>query len=297
MAAGKLNNLIGVSVKHHHHHDIISAEELPPLFEFISENYMNTQGLPLHVASYIADQRPTIMHGVSLSVGSERLDRRDYFERLRALANRIDPIVISDHLCFTGWHQNNTHDLLPLPLTAASFQRVRDNLNRVQDVLGRQFTMENISRYVDFHASYIPEQEFLAELAGDTGCGLLLDINNVYVNSRNFDFDPYEFLDTFPAKHVVQYHMAGHTDRGTYLYDTHVGPVPQPVMDLFKYALQTIGAKPTILEWDADVPSFKELLAERHRIAAVAEESCPSSTTDSNPPPTPVRDKLEVTHA
>lgn len=279
-----LNKLVGVSIKSQHHADIDAGLELPPLFEIISENYMKTEGFPLYLVTKTAERCPFSMHGVSLSPGSESLDRQDYLRQLKKLADTLNPLVISDHLCWTGWGDLNTHDLLPLPLNQQSLQVVCDTISLVQDYLGRRFTIENISRYIDFHCSDYEEIDFLSELINKTGCSLLLDVNNVFVNSVNFGFDPYDFIRQIPAGDVAEYHIAGHTDRGSYLYDTHVGPVPDVVMDLFAYTIQVIGQRPTILEWDSDVPSYPDLLRERERIERLANDASENSAgyTGSN---------------
>lgn len=273
-------NHVGVSLKSEHHNDALShlneeaqdkiGFEPPPFFEIISENFLNTRGVPMSVIQAVSEAVPITMHGVSLSIGSTELDRDEYLKELKTLIKLVKPQIVSDHLCWTGWGSKTTHDLLPLPFTPESFDVVCQQIDSVQDFLGIEFTLENISRYVSFKEdTAICEIEFMTQLAHKTGCKVLLDVNNIYVNSVNFGFCPYKFVDTFPADIVVQYHIAGHDHRGDYLYDTHQGPVPDEVTKLYNYTLQKLGHKPTLLEWDTDVPSYAELLAEGQRIASL----------------------------
>lgn len=266
-------SLLGVSFKHEHYSNIENAKTLPPFFEIISENFMNTKGYPIYLLEKVAQDSSFSMHGVSLSIGSTQLQRHNYMKELKKLVDILNPLVVSDHLCWTGWGDHTTHDLLPLPLNEETLEVVAEGVDRVQNLLKRTFSLENISRYVDFSHSTMNEIHFFEELVKRTGCTILLDVNNVYVNSVNFSFDPYKFIELFPKESVVQYHMAGHTDLGTYLYDTHVGPVPQTVLELYKHTLKTIGQRPTIVEWDTDVPTFDILLEEREKIERLANEA------------------------
>lgn len=231
-------------------------------FEIISENFIDNRGFAAHVLEKVAAQRPVVMHGVSLSIGSTAPLDMAYLRKLKALADRVRPAWISDHLCWTGVNGVNTHDLLPMPLTEASLAHVADRVRAVQDLLGRPLVLENPSTYLEFRASVIPEWEFLARLAEATGCGLLLDVNNVFVSATNHGFDPVRYIDGVPADRIVQMHLAGHSDCGTHLIDTHDHPVAGAVWPLYQRAQQRTAGVATLLEWDAHIPPFPEVCAE-----------------------------------
>ncbi len=211
-------------------------------FEIISENFIGNFGYATNVLEHVAAHRPIVMHGVSLSIGSVAPLNSDYLHELRNLARRVNPAWVSDHLCWTGVAGINTHDLLPLPLTEACLAHVAERVRAVQDFLGRPLILENPSTYLEFAASQMPEWEFLASLAETTGCGFLLDVNNIYVSSVNHGFDPEAYIDAIPADRVVQIHLAGHTDRGTHLIDTHDHPVAAPVWRLYARAQARVSA-------------------------------------------------------
>jgi uncharacterized protein (UPF0276 family) len=231
-------------------------------FEVISENYLDNQGYGLHVLEHVAAHRPVVMHGVSLSIGSTAPLDFAYLAKLRALAARVSPLWISDHLCWTGIGGLNSHDLLPMPLTEESLAHTATRVRAVQDYLGRPIVLENPSTYLAFRSSRMPEWEFIARLAEQTGCGLLLDVNNIHVSAVNQAFDPLAYIDAIPANHVVQIHLAGPSDQGTHLIDTHDHPVPDAVWPLYARAWERCGPVATLLEWDANIPPFAELLAE-----------------------------------
>jgi uncharacterized protein (UPF0276 family) len=257
-------------------------------FEVITENFIDNSGYAAHVLDVVAANRPIAMHGVSLSIGSlEPLDRA-YLGKLKALAQRIRPSWISDHLCWTGAAGINTHDLLPLPLTPESLAHVVGRVNAVQDCLGRPLILENPSTYLEFRASSIPEWEFLARLAEATGCGLLLDVNNVHVSAVNHGFDAAGYIDAIPADRIVQIHVAGHTDCGTHLIDTHDHPVAAPVWPLYALAQRRTGGVATLLEWDANIPDYPGLLAELAKAAAARAGVLPAAA------PAPVRGRDAV---
>jgi len=231
-------------------------------FEILSENFMDSQGRPRYILDQIAERYPLVMHGVSLSIGSTDPLNFDYLHRLKRLADEIHPAWISDHLCWTGVAGLNTHDLLPLPLNDESLTHVARRVVQVQEFLERPLILENPSSYVTFADSTFSEWEFLRQLTNLTGCGLLLDVNNVYVSSVNHEFDPQAYLRGLPAERVVQFHLAGHTNCGTHLIDTHDGPVIDPVWELYRYACELTGGVATLLEWDAQIPAFPVLEAE-----------------------------------
>ena len=240
-------------------------------FEVISENYLDNEGYGLRVLEHVAAHRPVVMHGVSLSIGSTAPLDFGYLAKLRALAERIAPLWISDHLCWTGIGGINSHDLLPMPLTEQSLAHTAHRVRAVQDFLGRPIVLENPSTYLAFQSSRMPEEEFIARLAEETGCGLLLDVNNVHVSAVNQGFDPLAYIDAIPPGHVVQMHLAGPSDHGTHLIDTHDHPVPDVVWALYARAWQRCGPVATLLEWDADIPPFETLLAELAKAKPVRE--------------------------
>jgi uncharacterized protein (UPF0276 family) len=231
-------------------------------FEIISENFMDSQGRPRQILDRLAERYPLVMHGVSLSIGSTDPLNREYLRKLKRLADEIAAAWVSDHLCWTGVAGENTHDLLPLPLTEEALAHVAERVRIVQDLLERPLVLENPSSYVTFAVSTIPEWEFLARLTDATGCRLLLDVNNVYVSAKNHDFDPVTYLDAIPADRVVQFHLAGHTNCGTHLIDTHDGPVIDPVWELYRHARRRSPRAATLVEWDAQIPEFAVLEAE-----------------------------------
>jgi hypothetical protein len=231
-------------------------------FEIISENFLDDHGFAAHVLDHVAAHRPVVMHGVSLSIGGTDPLDTTYLRKLRALADRVRPVWISDHLCWTGVNGITSHDLLPMPLTRRSLAHVADRVRAVQDYLGRPLIMENPSTYLEFCVSEIPEWEFLAMLAHDTGCGLLLDVNNVFVSAVNHGFDAVAYIQGLPAESIVQVHLAGPSDHGTYLVDTHDQPVPEQVWALYALAQHKTGGVATLLEWDANIPPFPDLVAE-----------------------------------
>jgi uncharacterized protein (UPF0276 family) len=245
------------------HFDTILAER-PPVdwFEAISENFMDSGGRPRAVIREVAERYPVVLHGVSLSIGScDPLDL-DYLARLKRLADEVRPAWISDHLCWTGVMGLNSHDLLPMPLTEESLAHVAARVRQVQDFLGRPLILENPSSYLRFASSTMEEPEFLRRLAAETGCGLLLDVNNVYVSCFNAGTDPTAYIQAFPGESVVQMHLAGHRHEGNHIIDTHDRPVRPEVWELFRLAWALTGGTSTLLEWDGDIPPFADCHAE-----------------------------------
>ncbi|GAB3469722.1 DUF692 domain-containing protein [Massilia terrae] len=266
---------LGVGLRNQHFQHILEHGPQVDWFEIISENFIDNHGYARAVLDRIAAQVPLVMHGVSLSIGgSDPLDMA-YLARLRALAAELKPAWISDHLCWTGVASLNSHDLLPLPLDEASLAHVAARVRQVQDYLGRPLVLENPSTYVEFAQSDIPEWEFLGRLAEDTGCGLLLDVNNVYVSSTNHGWDAAAYIRALPHAHIVQIHLAGPTDCGGYLVDTHDAPVPTEVWRLYALAQRLTGGVSTLLEWDANIPAYPELLAELAKARAVLRGDVP----------------------
>jgi uncharacterized protein (UPF0276 family) len=278
---------LGVGLRTVHFPHIL--RETPPVdwFEIISENFMDSGGRPRHVLRQIAERYPVVMHGVSLSIGSTDPLDHDYLGKLKRLAAEVGARWISDHVCWTGVAGLNAHDLLPVPLNEETLAHVVERIRVVQDVLERPLVLENPSTYVDFTSSSMREWEFISRMAGDADCGLLLDVNNVYVSSVNHDFDPVEYLRGVPHERVVQFHLAGHTDCGTHRIDTHDHPVIDAVWELYRIAWQLTGGASTLLEWDANIPPFPvvhaEVLKARAHVAGEAVRSVPPPPRDAGP--------------
>jgi uncharacterized protein (UPF0276 family) len=252
----------GVGLRSVHFNYILGSYPKVDWFEIISENFMDSGGRPRYLLDQIAERYPIVMHGVSLSIGSTDPLDFEYLKKLKRMAKEIDAVWISDHLCWTGINGLNTHDLLPVPLTDESLDHIVSRIRVVQDFLERPLVMENPSTYVGFVESTLSEWEFIGRMAAEADCGLLLDVNNVYVSSVNHDFDPVKYIESLPHERVVQFHLAGHTNYGTHLIDTHDGHVIQAVWDLYRLAHQLTGGAATLLEWDAKIPDFPTLHAE-----------------------------------
>ncbi len=264
---------IGVGLRSAHYTHVL--EHKPPVdwFEIISENFLGTHGRPTWVLEQVAERYPVVMHGVSLSIGSTDPLDLDYLTELKELARRIRAPWVSDHLCWTGVARRNLHDLLPLPYTEECLRHVVQRVRAVQDFLERPIALENPSTYVEFQSSSMSEWEFLARLAEEADCALLLDVNNVYVSSFNHGFDPFEYVDAIPHERVVQYHLAGHTNHGTHIIDSHNGRVIDEVWRVFERSLKHSGGRSTLLEWDEDIPGFEELHSEALRARAWLERA------------------------
>jgi uncharacterized protein (UPF0276 family) len=239
--------------------------------EALTENFFGDGGRPLRVLEAVRREIPVVLHGVSLGVGSVDPPSAAYLERLRSLAHRIEPAWISDHLCFTHVGGRHSHDLLPLPCTEEAIEVVVANVLRVQDVLQRSIALENVSSYVEFASSAMPQWEFVAEVARRADCGILLDLNNAIVNAKNFGVDARAWLDALPRERVWQFHLANHDDREHYKFDSHRGAVPDEVWALYEDALRTFGAVSSLVEWDDDVPAWETLRAEQRKAAAIAQ--------------------------
>jgi len=252
----------GLGLRPEHYEEIAASPGRVSWFEALSENYMVPGGMPLQWLDTIRRDYPMALHGVSLSIGSiDPLDTT-YLDELKALARRVEPMWISDHLCFTGLRGVNMHDLLPLPYTEEALDHVAERVMRVQDHLGRKLVLENVSSYVTYAASELSEWEFIAALAERADCEILLDVNNVYVSAFNHEFDARTFLRAMPAERVRQFHLAGHLHKGTHIIDTHDHPIVPDVWDLYAEAVRLFPGVPTMIERDADIPPYAELLAE-----------------------------------
>jgi uncharacterized protein (UPF0276 family) len=248
---------IGVGLRTTHFGHILANEPEVDWFEAISENFMDTGGRPLHVLERVAERTPIVLHGVSLSIGSTDALDRDYLRKLKALAERVRAVWVSDHLCWTGVAGRNVHDLLPLPYTEDALEHVVARVREVQEILERPLVLENPSTYVEFRASTLREPEFLARVAEEADCGILLDVNNVYVSAFNHGFDAEEYIRAIPHERVVQYHLAGHSHHGTHIIDTHSDHVVEDVWRLFRLSHELSGGRSVLLEWDENVPDFE----------------------------------------
>lgn len=284
---------LGLGLRSQHFSHILENKPEVDWFEVISENFMDSYGRPRHILNQIAERYPVVMHGVSMSIGSTDRLNYGYLERLKTLADEVNPAWISDHLCWTGVLTVNSHDLLPLPLNEESLAHVCDRILKVQDYLERPLVIENPSTYATFKNSNIKEWDFLRMMTEETGCGLLLDVNNVYVSSFNNDFDPVEYLKGIPFDRVVQMHLAGHQHCGTHIIDTHDREVADPVWRLFQMAWQRTGGVSTLLEWDGNIPAFeiyhaellkaKQFMSENVNFAKSEHQPVPMAEALSNP--------------
>jgi uncharacterized protein (UPF0276 family) len=260
----------GVGLRRPHYGHVL--EQHPPMdwFEVISENFMVEGGRALEVLEGARAHYPVVMHGVSLSIGSSDPLNRAYLETLRAATRRFEPAWVSDHLCWTGVGGRNLHDLLPLPYTEETVIHVAGRIRQVQEILERTILIENVSSYMAFRSSRLEEWEFLTAVAEEADCGILLDINNIFVSAFNHRFDPLRYIDAVPADRVMQFHLAGHSDHGSYLLDTHDHPIRAEVWALYEHAVRRFGRAPTLIEWDDNIPDFELLAA----AAAEARRRC-----------------------
>ena len=262
----------GVGLRRDHFERVLSGPACVDWFEAISENFMVDGGRPLDVLTRVRERYPSVLHGGSLSIGSTDPLDASYLDRLDALAKRFQPAWISDHLCWTGVGGKQAHDLLPLPYTGQALDHVVGRVQRVQERLGRPIALENVSSYVAYRHSTMPEWEFLAEVARRSGCGILLDINNIYVSARNHGYDPRAYLDGIPPGKVWQFHLAGHSDKGAYLLDTHDHAIIDEVWALYRAAVLKYGPVSSLIEWDDRIPSFERLEDESRRARAIHDD-------------------------
>jgi uncharacterized protein (UPF0276 family) len=263
---------LGVGLRTVHYPHILETKPDVDFFEILSENYMDTGGRPSFVLDQVAERYPIVMHGVSLSIGSVDPLNFDHLAKLKKLATRTKALWVSDHLCWTGVAGRNTHDLLPMPLSEEALRHVVGRVKTVSDFLERPLILENASTYAEFTSSSMTEWDFFARLMEEADCGMLLDVNNVYVSSYNHGFDPVAYLDAVPPERVVQYHLAGHTNKGTHIIDTHNDHVIDEVWKLYAHSVKRTGNVSTLLEWDADIPAFDVVHAEALKARAYREE-------------------------
>ena len=261
----------GLGLRPDHYLEVLESRPPVDWFEIISENYLVDGGKPLYYLDRIRADYPMVMHGVSLSIGGTDPLDLEYLSDLKRLAARVEPAWISDHLCWTGTDGRNLHDLLPLPYTEEAVAHVAERVGRVQDLLGRQILLENVSSYLTYTDSHVPEWEFLAAIAERADCLILLDVNNIYVSAHNHGFDPLAYLDGVPGERVRQIHLAGHSHNGPLIIDTHDHPVPDPVWALYGEAIARLGSVSTMIERDDDIPPLDVLLDELAQARALAE--------------------------
>lgn len=252
----------GLGLRKPHYSEFLGGDVAVDFVEVISENFMIDGGRPRQILREVRTKHPVALHGVSMSVGSADGIDTSYLTRLRALADEIEPLFVSDHLCWTRIEGFNSHDLLPLPYTTEALDLVCANVGRAQDVLGRSMLIENPSTYIDFPGADMSEWQFLDAMCARTGCGLLLDVNNVFVSATNHAFDAHAYLDGVPHRRVRQIHLAGHSQGRDLLIDTHDRPVPDAVWDLYSYVMPKLGAVATMIERDDDIPTLDVLLDE-----------------------------------
>ena len=263
----------GLGLRTVHYEDILATRPHVDWFEALSENYMVPGGKPLYYLDRIRAEYPVVLHGVSMSIGSSDPLDLEYLKELKALADRIEPAWMSDHLCWTGIARRNMHDLLPLPYTREAVDHVAARIRQAQDYLGRRILIENVSSYVSFERSEMTEWEFLRDIAERADCLLLFDVNNVYVSGFNHGFDPHEYIDALPGQRIQQIHLAGHSNCGTHIIDTHDAPVIDEVWKLYSYAIEAFGPIATMIERDDHIPELDVLVAELDQARALAAQA------------------------
>lgn len=261
----------GLGLRKEHYQTILQQRPAVDWFEALTENYLVPGGKPLHYLHRVREHYPIALHGVSLNIGgADPLDPA-YLKQVKALADRIEPVWLSDHLCWTGLGGVNAHDLLPLPYTEEAVRHVADKVTQAQDSLGRRILLENVSSYLTYQASEMPEWVFLSEIAERADCLILLDINNIHVSAVNHGFAAADYLQGVPIERVQQHHLAGYTDQGDFLIDTHDAAVSDPVWALYEKAVRRFGPVSCMIERDDDIPPFAELMAEMQRARDIAQ--------------------------
>src|SRR5437870_5322512 len=250
---------IGIGLRVQHYQHILSRKPVVDWFEIISENYMCDAGRPLHILDQILEQYRVVQHGVSMYFGNRARPNREHLKKLKRLVKRTNTPWLSDHLCWGSVDGTYSHDLLPMPYTWEAVESAARNIREVQDFLEIPVAVENVSSYAEFHVSEMSEWEFLSEVVERADCGILLDVNNIYVSSENHNFDPYEYLSNIPHHRVGQIHIAGHSKFEKYILDTHDHPVLDPVWKLYAHAIKLTGRTATLLEWDDRIPTFDEV--------------------------------------
>ncbi len=265
----------GLGLRTDHYEDVLTTLPDVDWFEICSENFMVAGGKPRYYLDAIKAHYPIVMHGVSLSIGSVGSPNKAYLKQLKTLINHVQPEWVSDHLCWTSYAQTNSHDLLPLPYTDETIEHVVEQVKQVQDYLGRQLLLENLSSYLSYKDSTYDEWTFLNTIAEQADCLILLDINNIYVSARNHGFEPLDYLQGINPGRVRQFHLAGHTDSGEYVIDTHDHDICEAVWVLYAQALERFGAISTMIERDANIPAFSQLFDELQYAKTVASQAIP----------------------
>lgn len=263
----------GLGLRTCHYQDILETLPAVDWFEILTENYMVPGGKPLYFLDQIREHYPLVMHGVSLSIGSTDPLDWDYLKELKTLMKRVAPVWISDHLCWTGVHGKNMHDLLPLPYTEETINHIASRIGQVQDFLNQQILIENVSSYVTYQASHMSEAEFVSAIVDKADCLLLLDINNIYVSSFNHHFNADDYITRVPAKRIAQIHLAGHSNCGDYIIDTHDAPIIDPVWQLYARAISRFGPRSTMIERDDNIPPLPALLKELETLRQIAKQT------------------------
>lgn len=265
--------MVGVGLRSVHFPRLLERPRTPVRwFEAISENYMDSFGRPLEVLKKIREDHPVALHGVSLSIGGVEGPRPAYLKNLKRLIGAINPMLVTDHLCFTGAHASNVHDLLPLPYTEEAIKTVVSNVSKVQEFLGRSIALENVSSYLTYKASEMKEEDFLVAIAKRSGCKILLDVNNVYVSATNHGFKAEDYVDAIPSEMIAQLHLGGYSDMGTFLFDTHSRAPTDPVWELYRRVIRRVPAVPVLIEWDEAIPDWEGLEAQAVKAIGIARE-------------------------
>jgi uncharacterized protein (UPF0276 family) len=267
---------VGVGLRVPHYRHVLETRPRVDFFEVISENFMCAGGKPIYHLEQVLEAYRVVQHGVSLGIGGPEPPSREYLAKLKQLVKFIDPPWVSDHFCWCGAENVSLHDLLPLPYTEEVVRLVAERARMVQDFLEVPFALENTSSYLAYTSSTMPEQAFISEIAERADIGLLFDVNNAYVSAVNHGLDPYEMVENVAHERIFQIHLAGHTNLGRYIIDTHDGPVIDPVWDLYRATIERTGAVSTLIEWDDRIPAFDVLMAEAERARAVREEALAS---------------------
>lgn len=265
----------GLGLRIPHFEDVLNGNHNIDWFEILSENYMVDGGKPRYYLEQVAERYPIVMHGVSMSIGSTTPLDTTYLKQLKQLMNDVKPRWISDHLCFTQANGVNSHDLLPLPYTEEAIDHVASRIMQAQDYIGEQMLIENVSSYLTYKESGMTEWGFYNEVCQRADCLMLLDINNIYVSARNHQFDAIDYVNAIDGKRVRQIHLAGHTDYGDYVIDTHDHNVCDPVWDLYRAAVKKFGAVSTMIERDDNIPPFEDLVAELDIAKQIAHQELP----------------------
>lgn len=287
---------VGAGLRVVHYAHVLKHTPGMAFFELISENFFGKGGKPLYHLRQFAESYPLILHGVSLNIGGPEEPSRAYLDRLKELVKQVKPAWVSDHFCFCGAGGAHMHDLLPLPYTEHAARRVAKRAKMVQDYLEVPFGLENTSSYLTYTQSTMTEWDFIRAVVEEADVGLMFDVNNVYVSAYNHGFDPLTFIQSVPHERILQIHVAGHTNLGDYIIDTHQGAVSAPVLDLYRETIRLAGPVSTLLEWDENIPSFEELSQEVMRISHVREQGLvadcpallPSVAPHVGPQPTPL---------